>query len=222
MIDPRDNKEYKTVVIGEQIWMAENLNYYNLTITPSLENTSGCPYDNPDYCNVAGRLYTWAAAIDSAKLETDPENSIVCRYGKTCNLPEKVQGICPDGWHLPSYSEWSTLLDFIRNNETEYISETHKLKSKSGWAESTEERCPMFTYGYSGNGDDSYGFSAIPNGSNNAFWGVGFDNSSETAYAYAVDKPYYEISSSTIGLNRIAKTQYSSIRCIKDEESSGN
>ena len=209
MIDTRDNKEYKTIVIGEQTWMAENLNYYNLTITPSLEKTSKCPGDNPDYCEVTGRLYTWAAAIDSAKLEANLESSIVCGYGKACNLPEKVQGICPNGWHLPSYNEWKALYDYTNG----------ELMAQTGWSSFSEYRSSYpITYPHS----DTFGFSAMPNKSNNSFWSSA-DNYYNSNYTYTIECYYgYDSDIENCEISSISKDLYTSIRCIKDDESSGD
>ena len=66
--DDRDGQIYKTVKLDEQWWMAENLNYADSLTTPSLKGKSWC-YDNyADYCAKYGRLYTWAAAVDSIAL----------------------------------------------------------------------------------------------------------------------------------------------------------
>ena len=149
MTDSRDNKRYKTVKIGDQVWMAENLNF-DPGQGGSGENKydwSWC-YDNePKKCDVAGRLYTWAAAIDSVKLATDTKNPQDCGDGKKCALPDTVYGICPPGWHLPSKAEFGTLLTVMGGQSTA----SNVLKSQSGWAESK-------------NGTDAFGFTALPVG----------------------------------------------------------
>lgn len=89
--------------------MAENLNYADSVKTISLKGKSWC-FDNKDAnCDVTGRFYTWAAAIDSAALANDTENPQTCGYHVTCDrltstaLAEApIQGICPSGWHFPA------------------------------------------------------------------------------------------------------------------------
>ena len=151
LTDSRDGQTYKIVKIGDQVWMAENLNY-----DPGQGGSEDAKYDwswcydnNPENCAMTGRLYSWAAAIDSVKLYKD--KSIDCGFKKTCSLPDTVYGICPPGWHLPTIIEWKTLFA-----EVGEISTAGKiLKSQTGW----------YDYkGSSGNGTDAYGFSALPAG----------------------------------------------------------
>ena len=127
MTDSRDGKVYKTVQIGKQVWMAQNLNYADETKTPSLKENSWCFNNKKANCDVAGRLYTWTAAMDS---------------------------ICPDGWHLPNDAEWKELLLTVDPlfNSMDSSTAGKKLKSQTGWDNN-------------GNGDDTFGFSALPAGS---------------------------------------------------------
>lgn len=150
MTDLRDNKVYKTIKIGDQVWMAENLNYSDSVKTPSLLKRSWCYNNVAANCDVVGRLYTWAAAIDSVKLATDADNPQDCGYGKTCTLPAKVQGICPDGWHLPDTTEWRTLINTVGGANVA----GKKLKATIGW----KAYCGIIT------NEDAYGFSALPAG----------------------------------------------------------
>ncbi|WP_275976887.1 FISUMP domain-containing protein, partial [Fibrobacter sp. HC4] len=147
MTDTRDNKTYKTVKIYDQVWMAENLNYADSVKTPSLKGNSWCYGNKAENCDVAGRLYTWAAAIDSVALANDVDNPQTCGYFKECRLPTVVQGVCPSGWHLPTYDEWQTLFKAVGGSSAA----GEALKSGSGWSGN-------------GNGTDTYGFSALPAG----------------------------------------------------------
>ncbi|TVR79297.1 MAG: hypothetical protein EA412_06675 [Chitinophagaceae bacterium] len=85
-----DGNSYGVVEIGTQCWMSENLN----TITHTHGN-SWC-YDHDSLmCDSYGRLYDWEAIMAG-------ENS-------SNQIPSGVQGICPDGWHVPSDNEWKEL-----------------------------------------------------------------------------------------------------------------
>jgi len=96
-----DGVVYNTISINGQIWMKENLNvthYSNGDPIPdvindtewwSLSSGAYCDYDNnPDNSKIYGRLYNWFAVNDSRNL-------------------------CPQGWHVPSYQEWESLIQFL-------------------------------------------------------------------------------------------------------------
>lgn len=115
-VDNRDGKTYRMVKIGDQVWMAQNLNYKG----PSDKDTIGSCYgNNSANCNKYGRLYTWATAMGSTEDK--------CGDGKNCDISERARGICPEGWHLPSNDEWQTLLEHADRD-------AKKLKSTEGWS----------------------------------------------------------------------------------------
>jgi len=206
LTDERDGKTYKTVKIYKTWWMVENLDYADSAKTPSLKGKSWCYADDPENCSKYGRLYTWAAAIDSVKLATDAENPQDCGDGKSCKniLPDVVQGICPDGWHLPDYDEVSDLLPHVGG----YNIAGSVLKSQSGWNEN-------------GNGTDVYGFNVLPAGirsGDGSFDGVGegtdfwsvTETDPNTAHSLYF---YYEYEYAGVGFYE--KSYAFSIRCVK-------
>lgn len=94
-IDASGNN-YKTAIIGDQVWMLENLRTH---ITISNDTIASLAYNNDEsYVADYGRLYTWDAAMQS-----DSE--------------EGAQGACPDGWYVPSDKDWNILIDNISNED---------------------------------------------------------------------------------------------------------
>jgi len=133
-----DGNYYKTVTIGTQTWMAENLlvtHYRNGTIIPNYVGYVSPGYawyanDFATYKDIYGALYTWYTVA-------------------TGNL-------CPLGWHVPSDEEWKILemdLGMTQSEADQYGprgTEGQQLKSTTGWN--------------GGNGDNSSGFTALPGG----------------------------------------------------------
>ncbi len=205
ILDERDGQVYKTAQIGEQIWMAQNLNYADSIKTPSLLERNWCYEYNEEKCAYGGRLYTWAAAIDSIALY-DSGNGVDCGRKKTCSLPSKVQGLCPMGWHLPDTTEWNVLIDEVGGTDDA----GKALKSQTGW---TNNR----------NGTDAYGFAALPVGSRptDGFVNAGdytdFWSSSEIDgyYVYGVNMYYGRPSALMVNRSKVIAV---SVRCIKDSE----
>jgi uncharacterized protein (TIGR02145 family) len=143
-VDARDSKTYSTVIVGSQVWMAENLNYGIQVSAPNKlgPNQKYC-YDNLKYnCDIYGALYPWNVAVGLG-------DSTLCNF-ETCEdkLTGQVQGICPTGWHIPSVKDWNILENTLTSKKLDSIS-ADALKSKMDWKRS---------------GADSYGFSALPTG----------------------------------------------------------
>ncbi|MBO7414045.1 MAG: hypothetical protein J6U20_10380 [Fibrobacter sp.] len=188
MTDNRDGKTYKTVKVNGVTWMAENLNYSGNQL-----GVSTCFNDERRYCRLYGRLYSRDAALNSSK----------CAFGETCNLGyAPIQGICPDGRHIPSKSEVGTIVDFTSGVLS-------PLKSVDGWDSDFAA------------GTDRYGLSFVASGcyiaSSNSFRAMG-----EYAYFW-----YYTHTTQSYLLLRGRENDaitfdfngyeiYSSVRCIKD------
>jgi len=138
LVDKRDGKKYRTVKIGEQVWMAENLNYkiegskcYGEGGKAGFRNEILSAEEVQKNCDKYGRLYAW---------DWNPDMKL-----------------CPQGWHIPNNAEWNKLYRFAdgtSGTESAYTSQTagKYLKAASGWDSK------------SGNGTDDYGFAGLPGG----------------------------------------------------------
>ena len=128
-----DGNTYRTVRIGDQIWMQENLrvtHYADGTAVPFVENSTNwdaLEWDDKAYCwydnsvankDIYGGLYTWAAAMNG---ELSSEAN-----------PSGMQGVCPNGWHLPSDSEWKQLEMYLGMSQSEADSENYRGINEGG------------------------------------------------------------------------------------------
>jgi uncharacterized protein (TIGR02145 family) len=135
IVDVRDNQTYRTTQIGDQIWMAQNLNY-------SVPNGSYC-YDNDEAnCSIYGRLYSWNAVMG------------VDRSYNTTFLGDSInnRGICPERWHVPRLSEWNKLITYVASHSTS--STANALKSVSSLWKPYSKMTST----------DDFGFSSLPSG----------------------------------------------------------
>jgi uncharacterized protein (TIGR02145 family) len=82
-VDARDLQTYKTVEIGGNVWMAQNMNYFDAS--DSLYSRTSCYNDSAEYCEMQGRLYAWNVAMVA----------------------------CPEGWKIPSKSDFDSLIDAV-------------------------------------------------------------------------------------------------------------
>ena len=88
LTDKRDNKTYKTIVIGNQEWMAENLNYAYKAGGSIYGNT--CYGDDSDNCIKYGRLYTWGAVMDTVKTGCGLDTVFIQEQNSDCNPKSAV------------------------------------------------------------------------------------------------------------------------------------
>ena len=100
LVDSRDGRSYATVQIGEQCWMAQNLNIGAMILCTAAQTNNGviekyCYSDDTGNCDVYGGLYQWDEVM--AYNPSDSGN------------PSTTRGICPAGWHVPSDEEWKTV-----------------------------------------------------------------------------------------------------------------
>ena len=200
LTDERDGKVYRTVKIGEQTWMAENLNYADSVKTPSLKRRNFCFNDEPKNCDVGGRFYTWAAATDSVNTG--------CGMYSGCDAGLWImQGICPDGWHLPNLYEWEDLFTTVGGDSIAGA----VLKSRDSWDNLSHKSTDVF------------GFSAVPAGYSTGnssnydgifayFWINGRPGVNSTKAYYA----YLSFKDEKAFLAEGHQNDGYSVRCIKD------
>ena len=212
-----DGNVYNTVTIGTQCWMKENLRTTHYSdgwpmehgVYSMSEKYYFYPRDNNSIENVEvyGLLYNWAAAMR----DSESSNS----------SPSGVQGVCPEGWHVPSRTEWTQLINYVKRQSEcvcggsdENISKA--LASTEGWNSSTTT-CAV---GNIPSDNNATGFSALPagwwfhNSTNFGMWSHFWstvERTSGTAYHYNIgtDAAYPSDASSD-------KAMGNSVRCLRD------
>ena len=191
--DPRDGKTYKTVKIGNQWWMSENLAYLPAVYPPSSGSYTEQRYYIDDY--------------NGTDLAVAKSNTNYTTYGVLYNWLA-AKSACPSGWHLPSNIEWSALITFlggegIAGGKLKEAGFSHWYSPNTGATNETgfmalpagfrDNRGTFFLIGYNG----SWWSSSEASSSN--VWGRGVGNGSSELYSQDYPKEY--------GL---------SIRCVKD------
>ena len=216
-----DGNSYRTIVIGDQTWMAENLKVTQYADgSPismvsdeaewealSAETMAYCWYDNlTGYKDTTGALYTWAAAMNG--------------FPGVDTIPSGIQGVCPDGWHLPSDAEWKVLEMTLGMSQAD--------ADKYDWRGS-DEGGQLKEIGFSKwempntGGSNSSGFTAVPGGfrgNKGVFYSLGqyatFWTASEEG---GTDKAWYRtlyFNYETVYRQYNFKSQGFSVRCVQD------
>ena len=207
-VDTRDSNIYSTVQIGDQCWMAENLNYDNgcsavTWVDSSDEGWCGCYNNNYSNCDTYGLLYQWSAAMNGS-------------------IVEGSQGVCPDGWHVPTTGEWDILSSYLYNNGYSCGGELtgnigKSLASNSGWTFNATV-CNIGNDQFSNN---STGFNGLPSGYR--YPGVSFSGINDRTFfwtsfsnGFQADLRGLNYQAKGLGYGLNDKFLSSSVRCLKD------
>jgi len=192
IMDERDGQTYNTIQIGEQCWMAENLNV-GIRIDGSSNQTNNgtiekyC-YDNlVGNCDVYGGLYQWDEMMGYL-------------------TQEGVQGICPENWHLPTDAEWTVLTNFLGGEgvvggKLKETGTTHWQSPNTGATNSS---------GFTGLPGGRYvGGSYIVLGSYGHWW----SSTDYSSYAWRRDMYYIN---GEVGRGDSNQSSGFSVRCVRD------
>ena len=169
MTDSRDGKRYKTVEIGNQWWMAENLNYD--------AGSGSWAYDSiPSNAEIYGLLYDRETACD----------------------------VCPDGWHLPSDTEWEELIDYLggayfAGGKMKEAGTTHWISPNTG---ATNES----------------GFTALPGGGRSTLHGGFYGLGSNAVFCSSTNGSSRDLSWTThyVTYTSSNEARVYSVRCVRD------
>jgi len=183
-----DGNSYRTVTIGRQLWMAENLR--------STRSCTGTPIAHDAYAGrqdlvkTYGRLYTEAAARNG-------------EAPSTAN-PSQVRGICPCGWHLPSDAEWQQLVDFLGGP----VVAGGKLKARG----TGQWKSP------NAGATDESSFTALPGGFRDfegQYEGLG--DRAFFRSATGMRARFVRSDDAAVGAGNIHSRDAASVRCVKDQ-----
>lgn len=216
---------YKSVKIGTQTWMAENLNVST--------------FRNGDPIPEAKTNEEWEQAGENKQpawcyYDNDPKNG--AKYGKLYNwyAVNDPRGMAPVGWHIPTYVEWTTLENYLGDDAGK------KMKSTSGWNSYGCRKCDggssefkkicsackgtqeNSSEPFSGNGTNSSGFSGLPGGyrydvgdfndlGNDGYWWSASESSTLDAYTRYLYNYY-----GNLYRNDYLKGRGLSVRCLRD------
>lgn len=218
-----DGNEYKTVQIGTQIWMAENLkttHYADGTAIQLVENGTDwvllvhsakamCYYDNSiTNKDEYGALYNWEAAMNGS-------------ISSVAN-PSDVQGVCPDSWHLPSDDEWKELEMYLGMNQS--VAEMYSFRGTNEGSKLAGDSSLWINGALEGDIEfGSSGFNALPGGYrppyNEIFSQLGdiaeFWSSTESGDTLVFTRLLH-FYNTRVHRFTISKKDGHSVRCIKD------
>jgi uncharacterized protein (TIGR02145 family) len=201
-VKDKQGNTYVTVKIGDQWWMAENLKSIRLndsTAIPSVNIT-----------NTSISKSQWMALVTPGYCWYEDKILNAMEYGALYNWYAVNTGkLCPTGWHVPTSTEWQSLIDLAGGSSQAFIN----LRIGGYW-----------NYSYIPDATDKYGFKAIPGGyRSEAFAAAGFDRRLKEGRWWSSD--YNADKGDVILLTGETESAYiywnykkdgCSVRCVKD------
>ncbi len=208
-----DGNEYQTVIMGDECWMRENLRTLHYADGREIQPAPQAPNNDPQNITRYGRLYTWHSVLDKSEPTEETDG--------------RVQGPCPDGWHVPANFEWMGVEDFVGYKDyyrcgTDVNNVAKAMASTEGWQYDFMTQgasCCIIENVSTNNGT---GFSVVPagnvwNGMSDGFGKeCGFwtcsDGSPDTS---PIHRFYY--TNATVEINCTPKEAFYSVRCLKNK-----
>lgn len=191
-----DGNVYNTVLIGTQCWMKENLRTTRFKNGMSIQPWHRWYSFDITYKYKYGGLYTWDA-VNSG------------------------HGLCPEGWHVPSRTEWNTLINLNPDGSSYYLKSCRQVGTPFGGEDCDTEEHPRWSYHETVYGNDEHGFSALPGG----WWNTSFNSIGDMGYWWTSTPSgvwsYYKkmsFSSHEVDDQYTSTNYYLSVRCIKTVE----
>jgi uncharacterized protein (TIGR02145 family) len=199
--DFRDGTVYKTIKIGTQQWMAENLKYLPEVVDPSKISHTIAHYYVYSY---NGMNAEEAKATDNYATYGVLYNRPAAMQGSSGSglSPTGIQGVCPAGWHVPSDYEWKILINFLGSDASDKLREFGTKHWNHNMAATNTTGFTALPGGYYG----QQGFGGIRN---SAQW---WSASSQKSYASAI----HITSNSNMSFSPTYNNMGYSVRCIKD------
>ena len=207
-----DGNEYQTVMMGEECWMRENLRTLHYADGRDITPTPEAPNNDPQNIARYGRLYTWYSGLDKAEQTEETDG--------------RVQGPCPDGWHVPANFEWMGVEDFVGYKDyyrcgTDVNNVAKAMATNEGWQFDFLTKGAACCIIENVSTNNATGFSVLPAGSvwngqaegfgtNAGFWTCS-DGSPDTS---PIHRFYY--TNATVEINCTPKEAFYSLRCVKN------
>lgn len=214
-----DGQHYPVVKIGDQWWMAENLNVgtYVPIASPQVAGTKFCMDINgvADPSCPMGGLYEWNILMDGAT----PCNGTGAPPNDRCAVP--VKGLCPDGWHLPSHYEWTTLSRNAGSSPASFPYDMSIGVLGTDEGGNLKTNCTNMWWSPNAGATNITGFSGIPGGDT---WAGVFEDFGQSAYFWTSTWSYgympwvYALNYSIpqVGRSLYVPENGFSCRCVRD------